>query len=68
MGSHALFELACMSQSDIKQIRDEITTVLEEEGGWSKPALGRLWLLDSLLREVARVYGLGLSESSVNSS
>jgi hypothetical protein len=52
-----------MPQSDIKKIRDEITTVLEEEGGWSKAALARLWLLDSLLREVARVYGLGLGES-----
>jgi len=60
--SHALFEIACMPQSDIQRIREEITTALEEEGGWNKPALARLWLLDSLLREVARVYGLGLSE------
>jgi hypothetical protein len=52
-----------MSQSDIKRIREEITTVLEEEGGWNKPALGRFWLLDSLLREVGRVYGLGPRES-----
>jgi len=57
-----------MPQSDIRQLRDEITTVLDQEGGWSKTALARLWLLDSLLREVARVYGLGLSESSVNPS
>ena len=61
-GSHVLFEIACMPQSDIQRIRKEITTALEEEGGWNKPALARLWLLDSLLREVGRVYGLGLSE------
>jgi len=60
--THALFEIACMPQSDIQRIREEIATALEEEGGWNKPALARLWLLDSLLREVGRVYGLGLSE------
>jgi hypothetical protein len=63
MGSHALFEIACMPESDIERIREEITTVIEKEGGWNKPALARFRLLDSLLREVARVYGLGLSES-----
>jgi len=61
--SHALFEIACMAQSDVEKIREEITTALEEEGGWSKPALARFWLIDSLLREIARVHGLGLSES-----
>lgn len=60
--THALFEIACLPQSDIEKIREEITTALEEEGGWNKPALARFWLLDSLLREIARVYGLGLGE------
>jgi hypothetical protein len=63
ISTQALFEIACMPESDIKQIREEITTVLEEEGGWNKPALARFRLLDSLLREVARAYGLGLGES-----
>ena len=52
-----------MPQSDIEKIREEITTALEEEGGWNKPALARFRLLDSLLREIARFYALGLSES-----
>ena len=51
-----------MPQSDVERIREEITTALEEEGGWNKPALARLWLLDSLLREIGRAYGLGLGE------
>ena len=52
-----------MPHSDVEKIREEIITALEEEGGWNKPALARFWLLDSLLREVARFYALGLSES-----
>ena len=52
-----------MPRSDIEKIREEITAALEDEGGWNKPALARFWLLDSLLREVARFYALGLSES-----
>jgi cytochrome P450 len=56
--SQALFELASLPPSDLNSIRAEITHALEVEGGWNKPALARFHKIDSVLREVGRLYGL----------
>ena len=56
--SQALFELASLPPSDLSSIRAEITHALEVEGGWNKPALARFHKIDSVLREVGRLYGL----------
>ncbi|KAJ8516848.1 hypothetical protein ONZ45_g5889 [Pleurotus djamor] len=56
--TQALFEMAQMSEDDRESIRREVRQALEEEGGWNKAALQRFRKLDSLLREVGRMYGL----------
>ncbi|KAI0362950.1 cytochrome P450, partial [Pilatotrama ljubarskyi] len=43
----------------IQPLREEIESVIGEEG-WTKAALGRLWKLDSVLKEFQRFNGLGL--------
>ncbi|KAJ8516847.1 hypothetical protein ONZ45_g5887 [Pleurotus djamor] len=47
-----------MSGDDLESIRREIRQALEEENGWNKASLQRFMKLDSILREVGRVYGL----------
>ncbi|KAI0640040.1 cytochrome P450 [Trametes polyzona] len=47
----------------IEPLREEIQAVIEEEG-WSKAAMGKLWKLDSLLKEFQRHQGLGLGSLS----
>jgi hypothetical protein len=54
-----LFELALLLQEDLDGIRDEINVALESEGGWTKLAVSKFYKLDSALKEVGRVYGLG---------
>jgi hypothetical protein len=51
------FELASLPSSDIDSICAEVTHALEEEGGWTKAALARFHKIDSLLKEVGRMYG-----------
>jgi len=65
--TQTIFELASLSASDLDAIRAEITHALEVEGGWNKPALARFHKIDSLLREVARVHGLGCGKSATPS-
>ncbi|KAI0652467.1 cytochrome P450 [Trametes meyenii] len=43
----------------IAPLREEIETVVQEEG-WTKAAMGKMWKLDSLLREYQRHDGIGL--------
>jgi hypothetical protein len=62
--TQTIFELASLSASDLDTIRAEIIHALEVEGGWNKPALARFHKIDSLLREVARVHGLGCGKSA----
>ncbi|KAK7457143.1 hypothetical protein VKT23_010443 [Stygiomarasmius scandens] len=52
----ALFNLACRPEL-FEPLRTEVQTVIEEEG-WTKPALGKMRLLDSFLMESARLYGV----------
>jgi hypothetical protein len=64
--TQALFELACLPSSDIDSIRAEVTHALEEEGGWTKAALARFHKIDSLLKEVGRMYGVFERMSTFN--
>ncbi|KAG9226001.1 hypothetical protein CCMSSC00406_0009098 [Pleurotus cornucopiae] len=56
--SQTLFEMAQMSTEDIGSVREEVKTVLEQEGGWTKMALDRFVKIDSILREVGRIHGV----------
>ncbi|KAI0360978.1 cytochrome P450 [Trametes cingulata] len=44
----------------IQELREEIESVVEEQG-WTKAAVGRMWKLDSILKEYQRFKGLGLA-------
>ncbi|KAJ6520276.1 cytochrome P450 [Mycena sanguinolenta] len=59
-GTHALFHLAALSESELDAVRHEIIEALETEGGYSKASLAKMRILDSTLREVGRFYALGL--------
>ncbi|KAJ7472841.1 cytochrome P450 [Mycena latifolia] len=57
--THALFELARMPPSHIEQIRAEIFAAIESENGvCNKAAVGKFYMLDSLLKEVGRFHSL----------
>ncbi|KAJ6520279.1 cytochrome P450 [Mycena sanguinolenta] len=58
-GTHALFHLATLSETELDTIRHEIIEALESEGGYNKASLAKMRILDSTLREVGRFYGLG---------
>ncbi|KAF7337632.1 Ent-kaurene oxidase [Mycena sanguinolenta] len=59
-GTHALFHLATLSESELDAIRHEIIEALESEGGYNKASLAKMRILDSTLREVGRFYALSL--------
>ncbi|THU89236.1 cytochrome P450 [Dendrothele bispora CBS 962.96] len=62
--TQTLFELAVMSPSDVKLIRDEIEEVFSRHNGeWTKSALSSCLRLDSLLREIGRLYGVTIFSS-----
>ncbi|KAI8990629.1 cytochrome P450 [Trametes punicea] len=57
--THALYHLA--ERPDYQQaLREEIEPIIREEG-WTKNAMGRMWKLDSFLRESQRYNGIGLA-------
>ncbi|KAI0828878.1 cytochrome P450 [Trametes gibbosa] len=57
--THALYHLA--EHPEILQpLREEMEPILKEEG-WTKSAMGKMWKLDSFLRESQRYNGIGLS-------
>lgn len=60
---HALYHLAANPEY-IQPLREEAETVLREEGGWSKAALGRMIKIDSFFKESQRVNGVSASEHS----
>lgn len=62
-GSHALFQLAALSKDQLESIRTEIIEAVESENGWNKASLAKMRKIDSTLREVGRVFGLGTSKS-----
>ncbi|TFK79302.1 cytochrome P450 [Polyporus arcularius HHB13444] len=56
--SHALLHLAAEPKY-LKPLRDEVEAVISVEG-WTKAAMGKLWNIDSFLKESQRVNGVGL--------
>ncbi|KAF9566781.1 cytochrome P450 [Agrocybe pediades] len=56
--TQTLFEIALLSKEDIESMRSEIREALDSEGGWTKPALDKFYMVDSALREIGRCYGL----------
>ena len=44
-------------------LRAEIEPIVAADG-WTKAAMGKMWKLDSLLKESQRVHGIGLSAST----
>ncbi len=57
--SHALLDLAAYPQY-IRPLREEVEAVIAVEG-WTKAALGKMWKVDSFLKESQRYNGIGLS-------
>ncbi|KAG7089740.1 hypothetical protein E1B28_011394 [Marasmius oreades] len=51
--THALYDLAANPQL-ADPLRDEFTSVIESEGGWTKSAMSKMYMLDSFLKESAR--------------
>lgn len=58
--THALYNLAAYPEYQ-QPIRDEIVEVLKAEG-WTKQAFGKMWKLDSFMRESQRMFGISASE------
>ncbi|KAH9897770.1 cytochrome P450 [Cubamyces lactineus] len=56
--THALYHLAERPEY-LKPLREEIKSVVAEEG-WTKNAMGRMWKLDSFMKESQRYNGIGL--------
>jgi len=57
--TQALFELAVLHESQREEIRAEVRLALTTEGGWNKAAISGFRKLDSVLKEVGRLHGLG---------
>ncbi|PCH34274.1 cytochrome P450 [Wolfiporia cocos MD-104 SS10] len=53
--THALYHLAANSQYT-EILRDEVESIIQQDG-WTKIALGKMWKLDSFLKESQRVNG-----------
>ncbi|KAF5343388.1 hypothetical protein D9758_015617 [Tetrapyrgos nigripes] len=54
-----LYYLAVQPDSVIKALREEIVAVVEEHG-WNKVSMGYLRKMDSFMKEVTRMVGIGL--------
>ncbi|RDX53553.1 cytochrome P450 [Lentinus brumalis] len=57
--SHALLHLAAEPQY-IQPLRDEVEAIVATEG-WTKAAMGKMWKIDSFLKESQRVNGVALT-------
>ena len=44
----------------VTPLREEIEPIIASEG-WTRAALGKMWKLDSLLKESQRFHGIGIS-------
>ena len=58
---HVLYDLAANTKY-IRPLREEVELALQEEGGWSKAALGRMIKIDSFLKESQRMNGTSCGE------
>ncbi|KAI0962094.1 hypothetical protein AcV7_001014 [Taiwanofungus camphoratus] len=54
--THALYHLAANPQY-LQPLRDEIESIIKEDG-WSKLAIGKMWKLDSFMKESQRLNGI----------
>ncbi|KZT08765.1 cytochrome P450, partial [Laetiporus sulphureus 93-53] len=54
--THALYHLAANPEY-IQPLREELESVIREDG-WTKISMGRMWKLDSFLKESQRVNGV----------
>ncbi|CCM00875.1 uncharacterized protein FIBRA_02921 [Fibroporia radiculosa] len=54
--AHALYDLAAHPEY-IKPLREEIESAIKQEG-WTKAAMGKMWKVDSFLKESSRVHGV----------
>ena len=59
--THALYHLAASPEYQ-QPIREEAEALISEEG-WTKATMGKLWKLDSFLRESQRYNGISLSKN-----
>ena len=58
MITHALYDLAAHPEWFVP-LREEVEPIITTEG-WTKAALGKMWKLDSLLKESQRFNGFNL--------
>lgn len=65
--THALYQIAAEPQKIQEPLRQEAIEVIAREG-FTKAAVEKLVLLDSVLREVMRYYGLSSSQSQLSES
>ena len=56
--THVVYDLAAHPELAIP-LREEIEPIIAAEG-WTRAALGKMWKLDSLLRESQRFHGIGI--------
>ncbi|KAF7317664.1 Cytochrome P450 [Mycena kentingensis (nom. inval.)] len=54
---HMLYDLVA-NQSYIEPLREEIQAIVSEEG-WTRASVGKMYKLDSFLRESQRLHGIG---------
>jgi hypothetical protein len=62
-GAHAIYDM-CARPEYFEPLREEIETVLREDGGWGKPTLTKMRKLDSFLRESQRLSPANIRTSS----
>ena len=58
--THALYHLAALPEYQ-QLLREEVDTLVSAEG-WSKATMGKMWRLDSFLKESQRYNGISLSK------
>ena len=58
--THALYHLAALPEYQ-QLLREEVDTLVSAEG-WSKATMGKMWKLDSFLKESQRYNGISLSK------
>ncbi|KAJ7036533.1 cytochrome P450 [Mycena alexandri] len=54
---HLLFDLAA-EPSFVQPLREEVETIVNEEG-WTRASVGKMFKIDSFLRESQRMHGIG---------
>ncbi|RPD64698.1 cytochrome P450 [Lentinus tigrinus ALCF2SS1-6] len=57
--SHALLDLAAYPEY-IQPLREEVEAIVAAEG-WTKAGMGKMWKIDSFLKESQRINGIGLT-------